>query len=36
MTKNLGNVAAVAFSPDDKLLATGDTTNMVRLWNVEE
>ncbi|MBV6623459.1 MAG: NACHT domain-containing protein [Rivularia sp. (in: Bacteria)] len=32
-TKNIGNVGAVAFSPDGKLLATGDSSNMVRLWD---
>jgi len=30
----LGRVCAVAFSPDNKLLATGDFNGMIRLWEV--
>jgi predicted NACHT family NTPase len=32
-TKILGSVWSVAFSPDSKLLATGDTSGVVRLWD---
>ncbi len=31
-TKDLGHVLAVTFSPDGKLLATGDSNCMIRLW----
>ncbi|WP_293332349.1 NACHT domain-containing protein [Microcoleus sp. CAWBG58] len=31
-TKIFGNVRSVIFSPDGKLLATGDTDGVVRLW----
>ena len=31
-TKIFGNVRSVIFSPDGKLLATGDTDSVVRLW----
>ncbi|BAZ37549.1 WD-40 repeat protein [Calothrix sp. NIES-4101] len=33
-TKLLGAVFSVAFSPDGKLLVTGDSSNKVYLWNV--
>ncbi len=31
-TKDLGSVSSVVFSPDGKLLATGDSNGVVRLW----
>ncbi|HAJ63167.1 MAG TPA: hypothetical protein DCP31_31325, partial [Cyanobacteria bacterium UBA8543] len=31
-TKDLGHVLAVTFSPDGKLLATGDSNGMIHLW----
>jgi predicted NACHT family NTPase len=34
-TKILGNVQSVAFSPNGKLWATGDTDGIVRLWEVD-
>lgn len=34
-TKTLGVVFGVAFSPDGKLLATGDVEGQLRLWQVE-
>lgn len=33
-TKILGSFSSVVFSPDDKLLATGDSDGVVRLWEV--
>lgn len=33
-TKVLGSIKSVAFSPDGKLLATGDTNGAVHLWEV--
>ena len=30
--KDLGNVRSIAFSPDGKILATGDSHGMIRLW----
>lgn len=35
-TKILGSVLTVAFSPDDKVLATGDTNGEIHLWRVED
>lgn len=31
-----GDLYAVVFSPDGKLLATGDTNGMIRLWDVQD
>ncbi len=31
-----GDLYTVAFSPDGKLVVTGDTNGMIRLWNVED
>ena len=33
--EKLGSILAVAFRPDGKLLAMGDTDGYIRLWNVE-
>lgn len=32
--EKLGSIRSIAFSPDGKLLATGDTDSYIRLWNV--
>lgn len=34
-TKTIESVLAVAFSPDDSLLATGDSKGMVHVWRVD-
>jgi WD40 repeat protein/DNA-binding CsgD family transcriptional regulator len=33
--EKLGSILAIAFQPDGKLLAMGDTEGHIRLWNVE-
>lgn len=33
---HLAEVTALAFSPDDRLLATGDAKGHVKLWNIDE
>ena len=33
--RHWGPVAALAFSPDDKLLASGDATGLIKVWDVE-
>lgn len=35
-TETFGGILAIAFSPDGKLLATGDTKNEIRLWQVSD
>ncbi len=35
-TQTFGSILAVAFSPDGKLLATGDSNGEVRLWQVAD
>ena len=35
-TQNLGSVLSVAFSPDGKLLAAGDSKGEIRLWRVAD
>ena len=35
-TETFGNILSVAFSPDGKLLATGDSKSEVRLWRIAD
>jgi WD40 repeat protein len=35
-TQTFGNILSVAFSPDGKILATGDTNSEIRLWQVTD
>ncbi|OUC15722.1 MAG: hypothetical protein B0A82_05510 [Alkalinema sp. CACIAM 70d] len=34
-TQLIGKISTLAFSPDGELLATGDSNNIIRLWNVK-
>ncbi|MEO1347959.1 MAG: NB-ARC domain-containing protein [Cyanobacteria bacterium J06635_15] len=35
-TQTFGNIVAISFSPDGTLLATGDSNNEIRLWQVAD